>query len=91
MKAWSPPGRPFNVDPLVGSGMFRPFKKREREVAPLNETGHRRALDYPRTKAEDEPRRSFWPDREGWKDLSGTFVAELIIVIIAVWWIWFHG
>jgi hypothetical protein len=73
--------------------MFRPFKKREREVASSHETGQRRVLDYRRSEAEDEPRKGFWPDREGWKDLIGTFIAELIVVpllAIAAIWIWFR-
>jgi hypothetical protein len=82
---------------LVGSGMFRPFMKRERQVAPLDEAGDRRVLDYRPSEGEEEPRRGFWPDREGWKDLIGSFIGELIVMpllIIAAVWIWFrffHG
>jgi hypothetical protein len=71
--------------------MFRSSSKFEREVASSRETGQRPVLNYREREEEDEPRRGFWPDREGWKDLIGTFMAELIAVpllIIAALWIW---
>jgi hypothetical protein len=93
----APGMRIFWVSPFLVPGMFRPFRKREREIAPSNETGHRRVLHYGRPEAEEKPRRGFWPDREGWKDLIGTLIAELIVVpllVIAallIWFCFFHG
>jgi hypothetical protein len=49
-------------------------------------------LDYRRTE-DEEPRPGFWPDREGWKELVGTFVAELIVLPLLAalaLWVWFR-
>lgn len=72
--------------------MFRPFRKRGREALPRSDAaGQRRVLEYRRDEHEEEPRIPFWRDREGWKVLAGTAVAELIVVpllAVAAIWVW---
>lgn len=68
--------------------MFRSPKKSPRdEGLPLRGRDQRVTLDYQPPDEEDEEEespRGFWPDRDRWKELVGTFVAELIFVPLLI-------